>query len=252
MAERIDLPLDDEGLIRLQKLLALAGVASRRRSEELMLDGEVEVNGEVVTRLGTKVNPATDLIRVSGRRLPPVSEKVYLALNKPRGVVSTMLRPEGRKTLQGLVAARPERLFHVGRLDTDTSGLIILTNDGDFAHRLAHPSYEVDKTYVAEVAGDVSKATLKQLRDGVTLDDGPVTVSAARIVQRGSGRTIVELVIHEGRNRIVRRLLDHVGHPVRRLPRTRIGPVALGQLKSGELRDLTLDELGELLDTTQL
>jgi 23S rRNA pseudouridine2605 synthase len=217
-----------------------------------MLAGLVEVDGEVVTRLGTKVDPRTAVIRVEGRRLPPVSPHVYLALNKPRGVVSTMSDPEGRRTLSDLVADRPERLFHVGRLDTDTSGLIILTNDGDFAQRLAHPSYEVDKTYVAEVAGDVSQATLKRLRDGVTLDDGPVTVSSARIVQRGGGRTIVELVIHEGRNRIVRRLLDEVGHPVRRLTRTRIGPVALGQLKPGELRDLTREELGELLDTAQL
>ncbi len=148
-----ELPLDEEGLIRLQKLLALAGVASRRHREELMLGGRVEVNGEVVTRLGTKVDPATDLIRVAGKRLPPISDKVYLVLNKPRGVVSTMSDPEGRRTLQDLIAERPERLFHVGRLDTDTSGLIILTNDGDFANRLAHPSYEVDKTYVAEVTG---------------------------------------------------------------------------------------------------
>jgi 23S rRNA pseudouridine2605 synthase len=245
-------PPEDDGLVRLQKLLAQSGVASRRRCEELMLAGLVEVDGEVVTRLGTKVDPRTALIRVEGRRLPPVSPHVYLAINKPRGVVSTMSDPEGRRSLSDLVADRPERLFHVGRLDTDTSGLIILTNDGDFAQRLAHPSYEVDKTYVAEVTGDVSKATLRELRDGVTLEDGPVTVSAARVVQRGSGRTIVELVIHEGRNRIVRRLLDAVGHPVRKLTRTRIGPVALGQLKSGELRDLTREELGELLDTTQL
>jgi 23S rRNA pseudouridine2605 synthase len=217
-----------------------------------MLAGLVEVDGEVVTRLGTKVDPRTAVVRVEGRRLPPVSPHVYLALNKPRGVVSTMSDPEGRRTLSDLVADRPERLFHVGRLDTDTSGLIILTNDGDFAQRLAHPSYEVDKTYVAEVAGDVAKATLRELRDGVTLEDGPVTVSAARIVQRGSGRTIVELVIHEGRNRIVRRLLEAVGHPVTKLTRTRIGPVALGQLRAGELRDLTRDELGELLDTTRL
>jgi 23S rRNA pseudouridine2605 synthase len=252
MSERTDLPLDDEGLIRLQKLLALAGVASRRRSEELMLEGQVEVNGEVVTRLGTKVDPARDLIRVEGRRLPPVSEKVYLALNKPRGVVSTMSDPEGRKTLQDLVDDRPERLFHVGRLDTDTSGLIILTNDGDFAHRLAHPSYEVDKTYVAEVAGEVFPRIRKQLLEGVTLEDGPVTVSKVRVVEATKDKSIVELVIHEGRNRIVRRLLDHVGHPVRRLTRTRIGPVALGTLRSGEMRDLTIDELGELLDTTQL
>jgi 23S rRNA pseudouridine2605 synthase len=252
MAERADLPLDDEGLIRLQKLLALAGVASRRRSEELMLGGEVEVNGEVVTRLGTKVNPATDVIRVSGKRLPPVSEKVYLALNKPRGVVSTMSDPEGRRTLQDLVADRPERLFHVGRLDTDTSGLIILTNDGDFAHRLAHPSYEVDKTYVAEVTGQLFPRVVKQLLAGVTLEDGPVTVSKARIVEASPAKSIVELVIHEGRNRIVRRLLDEVGHPVTRLTRTRIGPVALGRLSPGELRDLTTDELGELLDATKL
>jgi len=252
MSERLDLPLDDEGLIRLQKLLALAGVASRRRSEELMLGGLVEVNGEVVTRLGTKVDPARDLIRVDGKRLPPISEKVYLALNKPRGVVSTMSDPEGRRTLQDLVADRPERLFHVGRLDTDTSGLIILTNDGDFAHRLAHPSYEVDKTYVAEVDGELFPRTRKQLLAGVTLEDGPVTVSAARIVEATPAKSIIELTIHEGRNRIVRRLLDHVGHPVTRLTRTRIGPVKLGSLKPGQVRDLTHDELGELLDVTQL
>jgi 23S rRNA pseudouridine2605 synthase len=245
-------PADEDGLVRLQKLLAQSGVASRRRCEELMLAGLVEVDGEVVTRLGTKVDPRTAVIRVDGKRLPPISPHVYLALNTPRGVVSTMSDPEGRRTLSDLVADRPERLFHVGRLDTDTSGLIILTNDGDFAQRLAHPSYEVDKTYVAEVTGEVTKATLRQLLEGVTLDDGPVTVSKARVVQYGTGKTIVELVIHEGRNRIVRRLLDSVGHPVRKLTRTRIGPVALGQLKNGELRDLTNAELGELLDTTQL
>jgi 23S rRNA pseudouridine2605 synthase len=243
---------DDEGLVRLQKLLAQSGVASRRKCEELMLAGLVEVDGEVVTRLGTKVDPRTAVIRVEGKRLPPVSDHVYLALNKPRGVVSTMSDPEGRQTLQDQVSERPERLFHVGRLDTDTSGLILLTNDGNFAHRMAHPSYEVDKTYVAEVEGEVSKATLRTLLDGVTLEDGPVSVSKARLVTGGAGKSIVELVIHEGRNRIVRRLLDHVGHPVRRLTRTAIGPVSLGQLKTGALRELTLDELGALLDSAQL
>ena len=217
-----------------------------------MLAGSVVVDGEVVTRLGTKVDPRTAVIRVDGKRLPPVSEKVYLALNKPRGVVSTMSDPEGRRTLQDLVDDRPERLFHVGRLDTDTDGLILLTNDGDFAQRLAHPSYEVDKTYVAEVDGRLTKAVLRQLTDGVTLDDGPVTVSSARLVSVQGERSIVELVIHEGRNRIVRRLLDHVGHPVRRLTRTAIGPVLLRGLGTGELRDLTLPELGELLDDAQL
>jgi 23S rRNA pseudouridine2605 synthase len=243
---------DDSGLVRLQKLLAQSGVASRRKCEELMLAGLVVVDGEVVTRLGTKVDPRTAVIRVDGKRLPPVSEHVYLALNKPRGVVSTMSDPEGRRTLQDLVSERPERLFHVGRLDTDTSGLILLTNDGDFAHRMAHPSYEVDKTYVAEVEGEVTRATVKTLLGGVTLEDGPVSVSRARLVTSAPGKSIVELVIHEGRNRIVRRLLDRVGHPVRRLTRTAIGPVQLGRLESGELRDLTREELGELLDRAQL
>jgi 23S rRNA pseudouridine2605 synthase len=243
---------DADGLIRLQKLLAMSNVASRRKCEELMLDGQVEVDGEVVTRLGTKVDPRTAVIRVAGKRLPPVSEKVYLVLNKPRGVVSTMSDPEGRRTLTDLVGDRPERLFHVGRLDTDTSGLLLLTNDGDFAQRMAHPSYEVDKTYVAEVDGELFRRTVKQLLEGVTLDDGPVTVSKARIVEATPAKSIVELVIHEGRNRIVRRLLDHVGHPVRRLTRTAIGPVELGRLAPGELRELTLDELGELLDNAQL
>lgn len=248
---------DEDGLIRLQKLLAQSGVASRRKCEELMLEGLVEVDGEVVTRLGTKVDPRTAVIRVDGRRLPPISEKVYLVLNKPRGVVSTMSDPEGRRCLGDLVADRAERLFHVGRLDTDTSGLIILTNDGDFAQRLAHPSHEVDKTYVAEVDGEVTRATVRQLLAGVELEDGPVSVTRARVVSASHGRSshersIVELVIHEGRNRIVRRLLDHVGHPVRRLTRTAIGPVALARLAPGELRELTLAELGELLDTAEL
>lgn len=248
--------LDDDGQIRLQKLLAMSGVASRRKCEELMLDGEVEVDGEIVTRLGTKVDPRTAVIRVSGRRLPPVSPNVYLVLNKPRGVVSTMSDPEGRRTLSDFVEDRPERLFHVGRLDTDTSGLILLTNDGEFAHRMAHPSYEVDKTYVAEVEGAVTKETLALLLAGVTLEDGGVSVSSAKLVSAGQGnakgRSIVELVIHEGRNRIVRRLLDHVGHPVRRLTRTAIGPVELKSLQAGSLRELTTDELGALLDSAQL
>jgi 23S rRNA pseudouridine2605 synthase len=244
--------LDDDGQIRLQKLLAQSAVASRRRCEELMLAGLVVVDGEVVTRLGTKVDPRTAVIRVDGKRLPPVSAHVYLALNKPRGVVSTMSDPEGRRTLQDLVADRPERLFHVGRLDTDTDGLILLTNDGDFAHRLAHPSYEVDKTYVAEVDGRVAPATLRRLLGGVTLEDGPVTVSKARVVQAAPDKSIVELVIHEGRNRIVRRLLDHLGHPVRRLTRTAIGPVLVRGLAAGELRDLTREELGQLLDDAHL
>ncbi len=247
----MDIETDAQGLVRLQKLLAQSGVASRRRCEELMLGGLVEVDGEVVTRLGTKVDPTTAVVRVEGRRLPPVGPHVYLALNKPRGVVSTMADPEGRPTLSDLVADRPERLFHVGRLDTDTDGLLLLTNDGGFAQRVAHPSYALDKTYVAEVDGAVSKATLRRLREGVSLEDGPVEVTSARVVSTHGERSIVELVIHEGRNRIVRRLLAEVGHPVRRLTRTAIGPVRLAGLRRGELRELTRDELGTLLDAAE-
>lgn len=217
-----------------------------------MLAGEVEVDGEIVTRLGTKVDPTVAVIRVSGKRLPPISASVYLVLNKPTGVVSTMSDPEGRPTLSDYVADRPERLFHVGRLDTDTDGLILLTNDGDFAQRLAHPSYEVEKTYVAEVVGRVDKVTVKKLTDGVTLEDGPVQVRRARVISSTADRGIVELVIHEGRNRIVRRLLAEIGHPVQRLTRTSIGPVSIGQLKKGSLRELTLAEVGSLLDTAGL
>jgi 23S rRNA pseudouridine2605 synthase len=242
----------EEGLVRLQKLLAQSGVASRRKCEELMLGGLVEVDGEVVTRLGTKVDPRTAVIRVAGKRLPPVSPNVYLVLNKPRGVVSTMSDPEGRRTLSDYVEDRPERLFHVGRLDTDTEGLILLTNDGDFAQRVAHPSYELHKTYVAEVDGAVSKATARRVLEGLTLEDGPVEVSAFKVVSTQPDRSIVELVIHEGRNRIVRRMLDEVGHPVRKLTRTGIGPVVLRGLRSGEVRELTLDELGTLLDAAKL
>jgi 23S rRNA pseudouridine2605 synthase len=243
---------DDDGLVRLQKLLAASGVASRRKCEELMLAGEVEVDGEVITRLGTKVDPRTAVIRVSGKRLAPVSAHVYLVLNKPRGVVSTMSDPEGRRTLSDFVVDRPERLFHVGRLDTDTDGLILLTNDGDFAQRLAHPSYEVEKTYVAEVSGRPERSLVRRLLDGVRLEDGPVEVRRARVVSAAADRGIVELVIHEGRNRIVRRLLDHVGHPVVRLTRTAIGPVRIGTLKQGQVRSLTDDEVGALLDTAGL
>lgn len=244
--------VDEDGQIRLQKLLAQSGVASRRRCEELMLDGEVEVDGEIVTRLGTKVDPRTAVIKVSGKRLPPVSEHVYLVLNKPRGVVSTMSDPQGRPTLTDLVADRPERLFHVGRLDTDTSGLLLLTNDGEFAHRMAHPSFEVEKTYVAEVTGRITKNIVADLLAGVTLDDGSVQVRRARLIATAADKSIIELVIHEGRNRIVRRLLDHVGHPVQQLSRTRFGPIELGTLRSRTLRELSDDELGQLLELVGL
>jgi 23S rRNA pseudouridine2605 synthase len=233
---------------RLQKVLASAGVASRRACETLIAAGRVEVNGDVVTRLGARVDPDSDVIRVDGRRLPVATRHVYLALNKPLGVVSTMADDRGRPDLRSVVGDRPERLFHVGRLDSDTDGLLLLTNDGDLAHRLAHPSFGLAKTYVATVTGTVRPSTRRRLLTGVTLDDGPVTVDACRVIGTSAARSIVEIVVHEGRKHLVRRLLSDVGHPVERLTRTAVGPVRLGTLRPGDMRPLTRQELGALLD----
>ncbi|MGI9084775.1 MAG: pseudouridine synthase [Aeromicrobium sp.] len=237
--------------VRLQKVLAQAGIASRRRSEQLMADGHVEVNGEIVTQMGARVDPVADVIRVDGKRLPPRTDHAYLLVNKPRGVVTSMADERGREDLRSLVSDRPERLFHVGRLDTDTSGLLIVTNDGDLAHRLAHPSFEVAKTYMALVKGDVPDALGARLREGVTLDDGPAQVDRFRVKDRSRGRSLVELDVHIGRNRIVRRILDHVGHPVVELTRTAFGPLRLGDLAVGTTRDLSRDEIGALFDSVE-
>ncbi len=237
--------------IRLQKVLAQAGVASRRAAEDLIFRGRVEVNGAVVTEQGMRVDPTSDLIRVDGKRIPPQRSHLYVVLNKPRGVVSTMDDPQGRPTVADYLGKRG-RLFHVGRLDADTEGLLLLTNDGDFAQRMAHPSFEVPKTYVAEVAGQVTEATLKRLRSGVTLEDGPVRADRTKLMQQLGDRSLVRIVLHSGRNRVVRRMLEEVGHPVRKLSRIAIGPVRLGDLKSGAVRDLTREELGALLDLVKL
>jgi len=238
--------------VRLQKVLAGAGIASRRACEIMISEGRVEVNGRLVVEQGLRVDPERDVIRVDGSRIPPPRRHLYLVVNKPRGVVSTMDDPEGRRNLSDLLEGkRPgkqNRLFHVGRLDTETDGLLILTNDGDFAHKLAHPSFEVPKTYLAEVSGQLHQATLKRLRDGITLEDGPVRPSSVKLVSTAEDRSLVRLTLHEGRNHIVRRTMEAVGHPVRKLSRTGIGPVRLGSLKSGDLRDLTREELGGLLD----
>ncbi len=240
--------------IRLQKVLAAAGVGSRRAGEALIDAGRVEVNGRTVTEQGRRVNPETDVIRVDGSRIPPPRRHLYLVLNKPRGVVSTLDDPQGRRTVDDLLAklrtGKQSRLFHVGRLDTDTEGLLLLTNDGDFAQRLTHPSYEVPKTYLAEVTGVVTPPTVKRLRQGITLDDGPVRPDAVKVVSSTGERSLVKITLHEGRNHIVRRTMETVGHPVVRLSRTGIGPVRLGTLKIGAFRELTREELGGLLDLT--
>ena len=238
--------------IRLQKVLASAGIASRRASEILIDEGRVEVNGKVVTEQGKRVNPETDHIRVDGSRIPPPRRHMYIVLNKPRGVVSTMDDPEGRQTLTDYLPRTKERLFHVGRLDTETEGLIVLTNDGEFAHRLAHPSYEVPKTYHVQAAGVLDNRTIKRLEKGVTLEDGPVKPDKVKLISRSQNKTLLEITLHEGRNRIVRRMMDAVGHPVDRLARTRIGPIRLGVLPVGETRELTREELGALLDLIRM
>lgn len=233
----------DEAGVRLQKVLAQAGLGSRRACEALIEEGRVEVDGVVVSEQGMRIDPATAVVRVDGERVPTAPEIVVLAFNKPRGVVTTMSDERGRPCIGDYVQGRPERLFHVGRLDADTEGLLILTNDGELANRLGHPSHGIDKTYLATVAGQVPRDLPRRLREGVELEDGPIRCDAARIVQQGESRAMLELVIHEGRNRIVRRMLDAVGFPVVDLVRTRIGRIHLGQLRPGAWREITGAEL---------
>ncbi|MGC5054544.1 pseudouridine synthase [Micromonospora sp. DT48] len=231
---------------RLQKVLAAAGVGSRRACEDLIFRRRVTVNGRVA-QLGDKVDPTTAVIHVDGERLVADTRLVYLAMNKPRGVVSTMADEKGRTALTDFLGNRVEqRVYHVGRLDADSEGLLLLTNDGNLAHRLTHPSFGVPKTYLCEVSGPIPRNLGKRLAAGVELEDGPVTVDAFRVVD-SLGRTAqVELTLHEGRKHIVRRLLAEVGHPVSRLVRTSIGPIRLGDLRAGRTRRLTNAEVAAL------
>jgi 23S rRNA pseudouridine2605 synthase len=243
--------MEHEG-VRLQKVLASAGVGSRRACEELIAEGRVSVDGEVVLGQGRRVDPETAVVRVDGMRVTTSTTKVYLALNKPKGMVSAMSDAEGRPTVGDLVIDRKERLFHVGRLDADTEGLLLLTNDGELAHRLSHPSFEVPKTYLAEVIGPIQRDVGKRLRAGVLLEDGPVKVDSFKLVDSAANRVLVEVVLHEGRKHVVRRLLAEVGHPVQSLVRTAIGPVHLGSHRPGRLRNLTPQEVASLYDLVGL
>jgi 23S rRNA pseudouridine2605 synthase len=227
--------------VRLQKVLARAGLGSRRACEELIAAGRVAVNGDTAV-LGRRVHPASDHVTVDGVAVSAAGHLVTYLLNKPAGVVSTARDPQGRPTVVDLVPAEP-RVFPVGRLDADSEGLLLLTNDGDLAQRLAHPSRGVDKVYLVEVRGVPSRGALRTLREGVELDDGRTAPAEVRLVQRHGGNAAVELVIHEGRNRQVRRMLDAVGHPVTRLVRTRIGPLTDPDLAPGRWRALRHDEL---------
>ncbi|WP_160049868.1 pseudouridine synthase [Nocardiopsis sp. FR4] len=243
---------DVEGGIRLQKALAAAGVASRRASEEMIAAGRVSVDGQVVRRFGARVNPETSEIRVDGMRVVTAPDKLYFALNKPRGVVSTMWDPEGRPTLADYTGQTEERIFHVGRLDTETEGLILLTNDGELANRLTHPRYKVVKTYIAKVPGPVPHRVVREIEKGVELEDGPVEVDSFRVVENEPPKALVEIRLHEGRKHIVRRLMEAVGHPVADLARTQVGPIDLNTLKLGTMRALTSREVSELYEAAGL
>jgi 23S rRNA pseudouridine2605 synthase len=237
---------------RLQKVLSKAGVASRRAAEEMIAEGRVSVDGEVVSQMGRRIDPETAVVRVDGARVQLRDDVVHLALNKPRGMLSAMSDDRGRPCVGALVAGKDDRLFHVGRLDADTEGLLLLTNDGELGHRLMHPSFEVPKTYLAEVPGPIPRELGRRLREGVQLADGPVRVDSFKVVDSFAGKAMVELVLHEGRKHVVRRLLDEVGHPVRRLVRTAIAGVQLGPQRPGSLRALSQPELGSLYEAVDL
>jgi 23S rRNA pseudouridine2605 synthase len=232
---------------RVQKVLARAGYGSRRAAEELIRAGRVEIDGRLA-RLGDRVDPDVGRVTVDGVPVATAPGLVYYLLHKPTGVVTTAQDPEGRPTVVDLVPDEP-RVFPVGRLDFDTSGLLILTNDGTLANLLTHPRHGVAKTYLAEVVGDPTRAALRRLRDGLPLDDGLTAPARVRVVGTRGDATALELTIHEGRNRQVRRMCDAIGHPVRRLIRTRVGPVRDDRLSAGAWRTLTVEEVRALYES---
>ncbi|ABZ84455.1 pseudouridine synthase [Heliomicrobium modesticaldum Ice1] len=236
----------DSQTVRLQKLLAAHGVASRREAEAMIRAGRVRINGTVVREQGVRVDGARDVIEVDGRILKRREAPLYYALYKPRGVVTTCKDPQGRQTVIGLLSGVNERVYPVGRLDRDTEGLLLLTNDGQLAFRLTHPRFGVEKTYRARLRGDVSAGALKALAEGVQLEDGVTAPAQVRLLRREGDATWIEIKIHEGRKRQIRRMGDAIGHPVIDLERIAFGPITLGKLKPGEVRPLTSAELRAL------
>lgn len=248
-------PHEEGDGIRLQKVLAQAGVASRRMAEKLIDQGRVEVNGKIVMTQGMRINPDTAIVRVDGVRIRINEDLQYFALNKPFGVQSTMSDDMGRPCIGDIVGEKldaGQRLFHVGRLDANTEGLILLTNDGELANRLMHPSYEVNKTYLATVVGEMKPADIRALKNGIELDDGPAKADNAQIIETWQGKTIVRVDLHEGRKHIVRRLLKAAGFPVERLVRTKIHTVQLGEQTPGAIRALNDAELASLYKAVEM
>jgi 23S rRNA pseudouridine2605 synthase len=237
---------------RLQKVLARAGVGSRRVVENMVDQGRISVNGRTVAVQGMRVDPERDKIAVDGVRIELRDDRVTYAINKPAGVITAMSDDRNRPTVGDMVGDLAPGLVHVGRLDQDTEGLLLVTNDGELAHRLAHPSYEVKKTYLAQVSGSIPRDLARRLRAGVELEDGPVKVDSFRVVDTHAGQSVVEVVLHEGRKHIVRRLLASVGLPVSRLTRTAVGPVKLERMRSGSIRRLTRAEVGALEEAVGL
>jgi 23S rRNA pseudouridine2605 synthase len=239
-------PVGDRQGERLQKVLARAGIGSRRVCEDMIAEGRISVNGELVREQGRRVDPQTDQITVDGQRIDVRNDRVTYAMNKPSGVLTAMSDDRNRPTVGDMVGDLAPGLVHVGRLDQDTEGLLLLTTDGELAHRLAHPSYLVRKTYLAQVSGSVPRDLGKRLRAGIELEDGPVAVDGFQLMDTHAGQSVVEIVLHEGRKRIVRRLLAEVGLPVSRLTRTAVGPIELARMRTGSIRRLTVQEVGAL------
>ncbi len=231
-------------MMRLQKYLALCGVASRRHAEQMILDGLVQVNGQTIREMGVQVDENADIVCVRGERVLPEQEKRYILYHKPMGEVTTVSDPQGRETVLDHFRDFPVRLYPIGRLDYDSEGLLLLTNDGDLAAKLTHPSHEVDKTYLARVTAHLTEEDVHRLRAGVTLDDGFRTSPArVRVIREETFASAVLITIHEGHNRQVRRMMEAVGHKVLLLRRVRFGPIDLRGVERGQWRDLTSDEV---------
>lgn len=231
---------------RLQKVMAHAGVASRRKSEEIIAEGRVKVNGVVVTKMGIKVDPVQDTIEVDGKEIKKET-KTYLKLYKPRGYVTTVNDPQERQTVMDLIDGIDRRIYPVGRLDLDSSGLLFLTNDGDLTYKITHPSHELDKEYMVVVDGKLSQEELNRFKNGIKLADGKTSPAKIKKVNQDPKNTTYEVIIHEGRNRQIRRMFDQLGYGVVSLIRVRIGNISLGSLKPGEYRKLSSKELQDLL-----